>query len=156
MIEITRVSATDIPAIEAIAHACSLATWTGSDYMNELSRSDSLFFKAGCDSGSCLGFILARIIPAVRAENGEDAEIYNIGVMPDKQGTGIGTMLMNAVRDECRNRSVRVVWLEVRRGNSQGISFYSKHNFDVVAVRRSFYRDPVEDAIVMRSKLYNS
>ena len=148
--------ATDIPTIEVIANACDLAPWTSSDYLNELSRSDSLFFKATRGDSPCVGFILARIIPAVSEYCDQDAEIYNIGVLPDKQRGGIGSILMDAFLDECRNRSVNAVWLELRSGNNGALAFYSKHKFEVAAVRRSFYRDPVEDAIVMRSKLYNS
>ena len=156
MIEIGKVGAADIAAIEEIVNDCCLAPWTSSDYLNELPRPDSLFLKATLHDSGCLGFVLARIIPAVNAETGEDAEIYNIGVAPDKQRGGIGSLLMNAFLEECRNQSVRVVWLEVRNGNSSAISFYAKHQFEVVVVRKSFYRDPVEDAIVMRSRLYRS
>jgi [ribosomal protein S18]-alanine N-acetyltransferase len=155
LIAIQKVAVTDIPVIEGIAIACDLAPWTASDYVNELARSDSMFYRA-TQASACLGFILARIIPAVSAETGKDAEIYNIGVLPDKQGRGIGSILMNALLDECRKRWVDVVWLEVRSSNSRAIDFYSKHGFQVVSVRRAFYRDPVEDAIVMRSSLYKS
>jgi ribosomal-protein-alanine N-acetyltransferase len=156
LIRIRKVAATDIPTIEAIANACKLAPWAASDYVGELSRSDSLFFKATGSDLPCSGFILARIIPAVNAGAGVDSEIYNIGIHPDKQHEGIGSILMKAFLEECRNRSIGSVWLEVRSGNSPAIAFYSKHSFEVVASRRAFYRDPVEDAIVMRSKLYNS
>ena len=156
MIEIGKVGAADINAIEEIANDCGLASWTASDYLSELPRPDSLFLKATLGDSDCLGFVLARIIPAVNAGTGEDAEIYNIGVAPDKQHGGIGSLLMNAFLEECRNRLVSIVWLEVRNGNSPAISFYSKHRFEVVAVRKAFYRNPVEDAIVMRSSLYRS
>ena len=154
MIGIRKVTVTDIPAIEEIANACDLAPWSASDYVNELSRSDPLFYKATSGDSACIGFILARVIPAVNAESGEDAEIYNIGVAPDKQRRGIGSILMKTLLDECRKRSLRAVWLEVRCGNSRAIAFYSKHGFEVVTVRKAFYRDPGEDAIVMRSGLY--
>ena len=156
MIRTIKVDISDIPAIEGIANACDLAPWAASDYLNELSRSDSLFYKATSGDGPCLGFVLARLIPAVNPGTGQDAEIYNIGVAPDKQRQGIGTILMKDFLDECRKRSVRAVWLEVRSGNFRATAFYSKHEFQVVTVRTGFYRSPVEDAIVMRSRLYNS
>jgi len=155
LIRISKVTAGDIGAIEEIARVCKLAHWTRAAYLNELSRPDSVFFKATRD-GICLGFLLARILKTVNGEVGRDAEIYNIGVAPDEHRKGVGSTLMNALLEECRHRSVNAIWLEARTGNLPAIAFYSKHEFRVVTVRKSFYRDPVEDAIVMRSELYNS
>ena len=156
MIEIRKVAAADVPTIEDIAKACELAPWASSDYLSELSRPDSIFLKAALGDTSCSGFILGRIIPGVIQDTGLDSEIYNIGVRPVHQHEGIGSRLMDSFLEECRNRSVNCVWLEVRSGNFGAISFYSKHLFEVMAVRKSFYRDPVEDAIVMRSNLYDA
>jgi ribosomal-protein-alanine N-acetyltransferase len=96
------------------------------------------------------------MIPSVIGGSTQDVEIYNIGVRPIHQHEGIGSELMRFFLKECQKRSVAEVWLEVRRGNSTALAFYSKHRFEVVAVRKAFYRDPIEDAIVMRSKLYKS
>ncbi|HVQ56797.1 MAG TPA: ribosomal protein S18-alanine N-acetyltransferase [Pyrinomonadaceae bacterium] len=155
MIEISKAVAADIIAIEDITKACELAPWNASDYISELSRPDSIFLKAALGDIPCSGFILGRIIPGVVQDAGVDAEIYNIGVHPGRQQQGIGSKLIETFLEECQNRSVHSVWLEVRSGNLVAISFYSEHLFDVIAVRRSFYRDPVEDAIVMRSNIYN-
>jgi len=154
MIEIRRVVAADVTAIEDIANACKLAPWTASDYTSELSRPDSIFLKSSISDIPCSGFILGRMIPGIVQNVGLDAEIYNIGVHPDCQREGIGSKLIDSFLEECRNRSVQSVWLEVRSGNYVAISFYSEHLFEVIAVRRSFYRNPIEDAIVMRSNLY--
>jgi len=156
MIEISRVVAADVAAIEDITNACELAPWIASDYISELLRPDSIFLKAALGDIPCSGFIVGRVIPCIVQDADFDAEIYNIGVHPDCQCEGVGSKLIESFLQECRNRSVHDVWLEVRSGNLMAISFYSEHLFDVIAVRRSFYRDPVEDAIVMRSNLYNA
>ena len=146
----------DVAAIGDIAKACELAPWASSDYLNELSRPDSIFLKAAIRDIPCSGFILGRVIPSIVHKTGVDAEIYNIGVHPGRQHEGIGSKLIESFREECQNRSAHSIWLEVRSGNFTAISFYSQHLFDVIAVRRSFYRDPEEDAIVMRSNLYHT
>ena len=156
MIQISKAVAHDVPAIEDITNACKLAPWTAPHYVSELSRPDSIFLKAAIGDIPCSGFIIGRIIPAIVHDAGLDAEIYNIGVHPDRQREGLGSKLIESFLEECQNRSVQSVWLEVRSGNLTAISFYSKHLFDVIAVRSSFYRDPVEDAIVMRSNLYDT
>ncbi len=155
MIEVSKTSKSDLRAIEDIAHARNLAPWSADDLLNELTRPDSLFLKATRDS-LITGFIIGRIIPSVRVKDGLDAEIYNLAVVPVEERRGVGSMLMQSFFEECQNRFVLSVWLEVRSGNSTAIGFYSKHNFEPVTVRKSFYRDPIEDAIIMRSDLYRS
>ena len=153
LIEISPVTVSDIDSIQEVANSCGLSYWTAADYSNESERDDSIFIKANPNDGPCLGFIVGRLVPGIVREDTRDAEIYNIGVRPGNQDAGIGSRLMGAFLSECRNRGVHTVWLEVRAGNSPAIAFYKKHGFNVVTARRSFYRDPVEDAIVMKSIL---
>jgi len=153
LIEISPVTVSDIDSIQEVAKSCDLSYWTAVDYSNELERDDSIFIKATPKDGPCLAFIVGRLVPGIVREDTRDAEIYNIGVRPGNQNAGVGSRLMGAFLTECRTRGVHTVWLEVRAGNSPAIAFYTKHGFNVVAVRRSFYRDPVEDAIVMKSIL---
>ena len=153
LIAISPVTVSDIDFIEDVAKRCGLSYWARADYLNELDRDDSIFFKATRRDDRCLGFIVGRLVPGLVREDKFDAEIYNIGVLPNIQNSGIGSCLMGAFLTDCRDRSVGAVWLEVRRSNSTAIAFYSKHGFDLMTVRRTFYRDPVEDAIVMKSTL---
>ena len=153
MITISRVTISDISSVENLATSCGLSYWTRADYLSELARGDSIFLKATSGDESSLGFIVGRLVPGIVREGEFDAEIYNIGVRPSVQNSGIGSRLMHAFMTECQNRSVGALWLEVRKSNSTAIAFYSKHGFDLMTIRSSFYRDPVEDAIVMKSIL---
>src|SRR4030095_46574 len=107
VIEISRVTAADVPAIEDIASACELHPTTSSDYVSELSRPDSIFLKATFGDISCSGFILGRIIPGIIQGTTIDAEIYNIGVRPVHQHEGIGSRLIRCLLQVCRRRARR-------------------------------------------------
>lgn len=135
-----------------LAADLGLSAWTIEDYRDELARSDSEMTVA--IAGSRLaGFIVGRRVPSSGPDGGLDAEIYNIGVARDFQGSGVGSELIAGFIEWCRSNSVKDIWLEVRARNAGAIRFYRKSGFRDFGVRRSFYRDPADDAIIMRLEL---
>ena len=79
-----------------------------------------------------------------------DIELLKIAVTPEFQGTGVGVALLDDVFGQARTRGCSSCFLEVRASNNRAIRFYHKKGFEVVGVRRAYYRDPIEDALVMR------
>lgn len=127
---------------------CGLSRWSHADYVDELARTDSVMLTASVSDNSCSGFLVGRFIPGTSADN-NDAEIYNIGVRRSLQGTGIGSRLLNKFFSICSCDQIENIWLDVRESNERAIAFYRSFGFSQTAVRRAFYRDPVEDGIVM-------
>lgn len=78
----------------------------------------------------------------------EKAEIIDIAVLNEYQNQNIGTQLISIVEKECIDKKCENVTLEVRQSNQSAISFYKKHGFREVSVRKSYYYDG-EDALVM-------
>lgn len=139
----------DIPAVLDIGSICGLSFWSRRDYELEIAREDS--FCLGVKSNNELsGFIAGRLIPGSESVERFDSEIHNIGVVPKFQRTGVGQLLLKSFIERCLNRCVQKIWLEVRAGNFNAISFYTKYGFEPVSIRKSFYADPVEDAMIMR------
>ena len=79
----------------------------------------------------------------------DEAHITNIAVLPDKRGKRFGERLLVALLQEARYRGARRATLEVRIGNESAIALYRKYHFDSVAIRRRYYSDNDEDALVM-------
>lgn len=127
---------------------CGLSPWSHRDYMEELVRTDSILLKASVDAWPCSGFIVGRRVPG--AKEGSDAEIYNIGVLPEARRNGVGTALMNEFFSICRRDRVENIWLDVRSSNKNARAFYRRYGFSDANIRPLFYRDPDEDAVVMR------
>jgi [ribosomal protein S18]-alanine N-acetyltransferase len=135
--------------IVSIADSSGLSYWSINDYRNELQRKESIFRKCSNVPGDINGFVVGRIIPSTSAANLYDAEIYNIAVAEGSRRRGVGCLLMNDFLNECVKKGIKSVWLEVRRSNESAIEFYTRSGFFQISVRRAFYKDPVEDAIVM-------
>ena len=80
----------------------------------------------------------------------DEAELGDLAVHPDFRRRGIGSRLLDRTLEEAGSRAIRVLYLEVRAGNEGARRLYERSGFEVVTVRRAYYRRPVEDAVVMR------
>ncbi len=148
---LSRLLLDDIPALQALEQETNLAFWGADNYRRFLEEFPEYF---GCkvmvfeDSGRRIlaAFVLARSLF-------ENLEILKLGVFPEYQRNGFGTMLMEAAYAEGLRRGCTRCFLEVRKSNSSAIQFYKKHGFAVVGTRQNYYTNPVEDAWVMERSI---
>jgi [ribosomal protein S18]-alanine N-acetyltransferase len=94
-------------------------------------------------SGEVIGFAVARMVAPV-------AEIETIAVVARKQGHGFGLSLLLAALGELRLAGVEDVELEVRSSNRAALCVYERAGFREVGRRRGYYREPVEEAVLLR------
>jgi ribosomal-protein-alanine N-acetyltransferase len=78
-----------------------------------------------------------------------ETHILNLAVHPRKRGEGIGTRLLAFGVNYCRGQGVQQMTLEVRRSNLKAISLYKNFQFHPQGIRRKYYPDSGEDAIIM-------
>ena len=140
----------DVAEIKRIEIECMLSPWTTESYFREFEREDSVVLKAQDHDGSISGFLLGR------APRQNEAAIYNIGTAAAFRRKGIGSLLLDEFRNQAIARSSSVIWLEVRASNEPAINFYLSKGFVRRGVRKSFYSDPVDDALIMSLPLQGS
>ena len=75
-----------------------------------------------------------------------------MAVFPQFRKTGIGKLLLERVFALAKDIGLSFISLEVRESNTPAISLYSKKGFKTEGKRRNFYRDPIEDAIIMTKR----
>lgn len=104
-----------------------------------------------CRGGMCFaardnGVLVAYIIGNLIAPEGE---IYRIAVRENKRQRGIGYRLLDyAVKTE-RGRGLEELFLEVRSMNTAARNLYRAYGFKEISVRKNYYRDPTDDAVIM-------
>ncbi|MBC7898463.1 MAG: GNAT family N-acetyltransferase [Saprospiraceae bacterium] len=140
----------DLTDILQISDECGLSHWSRQDYLDEATRTDSIMLCAECDEFEVAAFLVSRTVLSAGAKNCLDAELYNIGVRPELQNQGCGTMLIAKFLENCGELSVENIWLDVRSSNSNAINFYKCFGFREFALRKNFYSDPAEDGIIMK------
>lgn len=95
-----------------------------------------------------------RVVGYVTATGAwEDGEILNVAVDSAARGTGIGGLLLDWAIAALRDQLVGRVFLEVRESNAAALALYKSRGFTQTSTRRSYYRRPVENALVLRLDL---
>ncbi len=89
-----------------------------------------------------IGFLVAQ-------HNGPEWELENIAVLPDFRRQGAGAQLMSALLSHARVHDAERILLELRASNLSAYRFYHVSGFQVLARRRAYYGNPVEDALIM-------
>ena len=89
-----------------------------------------------------VGYIFAVIIP-------DEAHVGNLAVAPAERRHGVAQELLDQLVKDARAAGVTRLTLEVRAANHTARKFYYKNHFIDIAIRKNYYRSPVEDAIVM-------
>ena len=149
-------AAADVVGVVALERAIAEAPhWVEAEYaaMVDVDKAGSAvrrcFFVAEAE-GRLLGFAVGKVI----GSGGEGvAELESVAVDLSARRRGVGKALCVAVADWCRGQGIVALELEVRAGSMGAIALYAGWGFIVGGRRAGYYRDPVEDALLMRLDL---
>jgi [ribosomal protein S18]-alanine N-acetyltransferase len=83
----------------------------------------------------------------------DQAHINNLAVRPELRGRGLGTHLLTSIVEEARHLGAASLTLEVRRSNVAAQRLYAKAGFHEAGLRKSYYTQPVEDALILKRKI---
>lgn len=95
-------------------------------------------------------FLAGYVIMYYAADEGE---IARIAVEPSSRRQGVAGRLFERLVSICEGKGIRRLMLEVRQNNEAALSFYKKYGFAVDGVRKNYYTNPCEDAILMSKML---
>ena len=126
------------------------ARWTAGDYERLLDDPGGKIIVADLatmDPPKLLGFAaFHRII--------DEVELRNMAVDPNHREQGIGRALLEAARERMLAAGAKRVFLEVRVSNKPAQALYYSLGFAIHSLRKDYYRDPAEDALVLALELY--
>lgn len=120
--------------------------WSKASFQSELENKLAHYFVAK-DGEKVIGYGGMWIII-------DEGHITNIAVHPDYRKKGIGDLILNTMINECTKRKVIAMTLEVRASNIAAQGLYSKHGFIEEGIRKKYYEDNGEDAIIMWKHWY--
>ena len=96
--------------------------------------------------GRAVGFAVWSYLPP-------EAELCDIATSPDFRKKGVADSLLAAFIGGEGAGKIGDIYLEVRRSNAAAISLYEKYGFLKIGIRKNYYSDPREDALLMRRSL---
>ena len=145
MIEIIPMNSTHTASIAEIEKLCFSDPWSENSIASELGNRLSLWLVA-LDGDTVAGYIGSQSVL-------DEADMMNVAVHPDYRRQGIGQKLVLALSDALRENNIRGLMLEVRESNTPAIALYEKLGFVPVGLRKNYYRNPKENALIMRKEL---
>lgn len=78
-----------------------------------------------------------------------EAELYKIAVLPEHRGKGYGDIMLRKMLKKAKASGSPAVFLEVREGNLAARRLYEKNGFVTDGIRKSYYKSPTENAVLM-------
>jgi len=135
----------DIPQLVALEKLCFTVPWSAKQYETVLGNEPFRLF--GVREGEELAGYLTLYAAAW------EMEILNIAVNPSLRRRGHARRMLSHALQLCREMGIKRGYLEVRRSNVPAQNLYRSFGFEEVGVRRRYYPDNREDAIIMRLDL---
>ena len=151
---IAPMTAADIPVVTRIERASFSTVWPSDAFYNELNTNKVAHYFVGRIDGQIVAYGGIWVIL-------EDSHITTLAVDPAFRGRHLGEVMLLHLVDRAIERGAAWMTLEVRESNTSAQKLYRKYGFTTVTMRRGYYSDDNESALVMwagnlKSELYRN
>jgi len=138
----------DVNGVFDISNASFSSPWSLESIEGEINNPLAKYIVARDEiNGLVVGFVGIWIIVG-------EGNITNIAVHPDYRGNGIGDKLLSSLINLCYDLNCSLINLEVRESNYKAQNLYKKFGFNIDGIRKGYYEDNKENAILMSKILY--
>ena len=139
---IERMNESHIAQIAALESACFSAPWSEDCLRYELTNSLALWLVA-VEDGVVVGYVGSQTVLG-------ESDMMNIAVHPNHRRQGIAQQLLVALIAQLKELGSCCLTLEVRATNVSATNLYEKNEFLQVGLRKNYYKNPKEDALIMK------
>ena len=139
--EIRRARPDDATVIGEMEEKYFSDPWKRKDIFSYICSEDGMCFVA-TDNGKPIAYLIGRIIAP-------EGEIYRIATDENHRRRGVGYRLLSYALKTERGRGLETTFLEVRSKNIAARALYESYGFESISVRKNYYKDPTDDAIIM-------
>ena len=141
---ITKMTDAHVAQIAELEKLCFSDPWSERSVASELNN-PLAFWLVADDNGQVAGYIGSQTVMG-------ETDMMNVAVHPDYRKQGIATALIVGLVEELRKLGSHCLTLEVRASNENAIRVYRKLDFQEVGCRKNYYRNPKEDALILRKE----
>jgi len=141
-ISVRRAALGDLDAIMAIEEASFTAPWPRDAMLDEIVKHDWSVVLVAQRGGEIVGFAVYWVVA-------DERHLQNVATVWEWRRSGVGDALVRHVVDEAKRSGAQFVILEVRASNEAAKGLYGGFGFQSIGVRRAYYQDNNEDALVM-------
>jgi ribosomal-protein-alanine N-acetyltransferase len=145
-LEIRPATSSDLSTIRSMEASIFPTPWSEEMIAAELSGDPLRIALLALRGETPIGYIFCWCVA-------DELHVVNLGVMETERRKGYGQVLLEAVLAHPRAKEASMVTLEVRVENEPARAFYRRNGFKEIALRRHYYPDTGEDAVVMLKNL---
>lgn len=140
-IVIEQMTSKDIDGVFEVEKNCFEHHWSKDAFKKELNNEVAIYLVAKLD-GKVVGYVGIWFVM-------DEGHITNVAVHSDYRGRKIGDKLVQALVELCRENNIVSMTLEVRVSNIVAQNLYKKYGFKLAGIRKEYYSDNKEDAMIM-------
>ncbi len=141
-IEVTPTTVEHIDDIMEVEKLSFKIPWSRESFFDELTKNEFAIYFSAAVEDRVVGYAgMWKVF--------DEGHITNIAVHPQYRGNGIGSRLLENLIEKAKNTGIIRMTLEVRKGNLAARGLYKKYGFDAGGLRKAYYADNGEDAIIM-------
>ncbi|MCC0654305.1 ribosomal protein S18-alanine N-acetyltransferase [Clostridioides sp. ES-S-0001-03] len=144
-VKIEEMTIKDIDEVFEVEKNCFEDYWSKESFRKDLSNEVAKYIVAKLD-GKVVGYVGIWLIL-------DEGHINNVAVHSDYRGKKIGDKLIKRLVDLCKDNNIASMTLEVRASNKIAQNLYRKYGFKMGGIRKEYYNDNKEDAIIMWNQL---
>jgi len=133
-----------VAQVAQLERICFSDPWSENSVASELKNKLALWLVAE-ENGDVAGYIGSQTC-------GEESDVMNVAVHPDFRRRGVAETLVGCLVAELKAMGSSSLTLEVRVSNLPAIALYEKMGFSQVGRRKNYYRNPKEDALILRKE----
>ena len=142
--EIRKMTAREVPQVAELEKICFSQPWSEKSVAGELDNPLALWLVA-MEGDRLAGYVGSQTVM-------DETDMMNLAVAPQFRRQGVGEALVNALVASLTDFGSRCLTLEVRDSNEAARALYGKLGFTEIGRRRGYYRDPREDALILRKE----
>ena len=133
-----------VAQIAELEKICFSDPWSEKSIASELNN-ELAFWLTAVEGEQVVGYIGSQTVM-------DESDMMNVAVHPDFRRKGIAEALVNALVEALKSKGSRCLTLEVRASNVPAITLYEKLGFSEIGRRKNYYRNPREDALILRKE----
>ena len=143
--EIVKMNEAHVAFVAAIEKECfGVDAWSEKSVASELTNQLSLWLVA-VDGDRVAGYVGSQTVC-------DETDMMNVAVTADYRRQGLGEKLVLALVEELKAINSKCLTLEVRDSNTPARTLYEKLGFQQIGLRKNYYRNPKEDAYILRKE----
>ena len=139
---IRKAAESDVPAVDAVEKACFSVPWSYESLYHDILENKLAFYIVAEIDGKVCGYVgVWKIF--------DEGHITNVAIAPEYRRMHIASAMLSVLFDVTGAQGIESYTLEVRAGNQASIALYEGFGFREAGLRKGYYEDNGEDAIIM-------